>query len=130
MTTTVHLYIEVGLRSTPVGDVAVFETCGGIDAHTRERFRTQVEAVLAQGAWSVVVNLKGVPFLDAEAIGVLLRAQRLVHATTGGTLLLATVHEQGRRTLEVKGLGSLLACFPSDAEAVVFLESWLETPRV
>ncbi len=101
-----------------------------INAYTRQMLSSRVETALRHGARSLVVDLGHVPFLDAEGIGELLRSQRLVHATTGGTLLLAAVQKQGRKTLAVKGLDSLLAAFPTDADATAFLASWPEASRV
>ncbi len=108
---TPHLYVRAEREAAPVGDVALLKAFGGVDVSTHQAFHTRVDAELARRAWSVVVNLADVPFLDAEGVGELLCAQRLVRGTTGGTLLLSAIREQGRKTLEVKGLSSLLTCF-------------------
>lgn len=114
------LYIAVAAE----GRVAVLRLHGEINAYTIPALRARIEAALEHDAWSVVVDLELVPFLDSEGVGALLRAQRLINGTSGGTLLLADVPDQGRRTLEVKGLAEMLPCFPTVGAAVAFLESW------
>lgn len=120
MTETAHLYIEI----VSAGRVTVFRLYGELNTYTLPSLRSRVETALEHDAWSVVVDLECVPFIDSEAVGTLLRAQRHIHGASGGTLLLAAVPEQGRKTLRVKGLESLLACFPAVADALAFLDTW------
>ena len=120
------LYIEVAQD----GRVTTLRLYGEINAYTVPTLWARVEAALTHEAWSLVVDLEHVPFLDSEGVGTLLRAQRLVNGTTGGTLLLAAVPAQGRKTIKVKGLDSLLAAFPSGADAAAFLQSWPGVARV
>lgn len=113
------LYIEV-----EAGHVATLRLHGALNAYTIERFASRVEEVLKDGAYSLVVNLADIPFLDSEGVGALLRARRRVQAG-GGTLLLAEASEQARKTIAVKGLALVLLSFADDAGAVKFLASGL-----
>lgn len=130
-TAPAHLFIDAErVERVPAGPVAVFELHGSTDTYTLDRFDARIGTALNHGAWSVVVDLAGVPFLDAEGIGTLLRAQRLIHYASAGTLLLVAVPEQGRKTLRMKGLDTLLACLPTVGDAMAFLDAWTVVPRV
>lgn len=115
--TEAHLYIEV----EHVAGVVVFGLHGEIDMYTLPTLQARIEAALKHDAASIVVDLADVPFLDAEGIGVLIRARRRTQVD-GGTLLLAQAPEQARRTLAVKGLSAILPCFPTVQAAVMFLD--------
>lgn len=113
-----HLYIEV----EQVGGVVVLSLDGEIGAYTLPTLQARIEAALKHSAASIVVDLADVPFLDAEGIGALIRARKRAQVD-GGALLLAQVPEQGRKTLAVKGLASVLPCFPTVGDAVTFLDA-------
>ena len=115
------LYVEV--RQAADGRVAVLSLHGDLNTYTVPTVWARIEAAVAHGTWSLVLDLAGVGFLDAEGIGILIRAKRLA-ALSEGTLVLAEVAEQGRKTLRVKGLAEVLPVFPSVAAAVTFLASW------
>lgn len=106
------------------GHVTTLRLHGCLNAYTVERFASRVEEVLKDGAYSLVVNVAGIGFLDSEGVGALLRARRRVQAR-GGTLLLAEVTEQARKTIAVKGLSLVLLAFGSEGEAASFLTSGL-----
>lgn len=106
------------------GRTTVLRLSGSLDAYTVPLLTARIDAAFTSGAYNLVVGLAGVPFLDSEGIGVLLRARTRAQRG-GGNLLLAAAPAQARRTLAVKGLALVLLCFPSEPAAVEFLISGL-----
>lgn len=118
-----HLTIETGTA----GHVTTLRLSGTLNLYTAPSVAARVDEALHRGAWNLVLNFDQVDLVDLEvAVGTLLRALRRVQATRG-MLVLAEESGRIRRAASARGLGLVLATFPTEAEAVRFLTSGLGT---
>jgi anti-anti-sigma factor len=78
---------------------------GDLDLATATQFWEQVAVLIAPGE-HIVIDCRGLTFLDSSGINLLLRA-RNVCAEHGATLELRSVPPEPRRALEVVGVAEL-----------------------
>ncbi|HMM21297.1 MAG TPA: anti-sigma F factor antagonist [Selenomonadales bacterium] len=98
--------------------VLVIRVEGELDMHVADEFRQTVdEALAASGMKHVILNLKGVTFIDSSGLGVILGRYKKV-AGSGGKMLAANVRPQVARILELSGLLRLIAPYGSETEAM------------
>jgi len=98
--------------------VLIVRVEGELDMHAADEFRRRVDEALAcGGVRHVLLNMKGVSFIDSSGLGVILGRYKKVSAL-GGRLLAASVRPQVARVFEVSGLLRLIKTFGSEAEAL------------
>lgn len=119
---TAQLYVEV--ERSDDRRVTLLRLVGRINAYTVPTLTARVDDAVKHGAWSIVVSLADVDQVDAEvAIGALLRALRRMQALDG-CLTVADPAGLIGRAVKARGLGLVLAVFPSEEAAAGFLTSW------
>lgn len=95
---------------------------GEFDLHTAEQFRRVAdEAFQNEKVQHMILNMRGVSFLDSSGIGAILgRFKRL--KKNAGIMILVGVTPQIRPVLEIAGLTRLLSVYDSEAAALGALE--------
>jgi stage II sporulation protein AA (anti-sigma F factor antagonist) len=107
----------LGVVTTATGGVSVVTVSGEID-HTSVGPLVQALDLGALGTRPhVVIDMRGVTFMDSSGINVLLAA-RLDLASAGGWLRLAGPQGSVLRTLEIVGADTVIPCYPSLREAL------------
>lgn len=97
--------------------VAVVRVVGDLDIATVGRLRAVMLDVFAGGHRSVVVDLVGVPFLDAAAMGLLVACHKRCR-DRGGRLVLVTPDRHIRKLLRITGLDRVLARHDDEESAL------------
>jgi len=106
------------LESEAVGTFLVVRLAGEFDAAGVEAFRQAVEEGLGAGELkSLVVDLRGVTFLDSSALGALLgRFRRL--SQIGGSMRLLNPSLTVKPILELSGIYRIMPVFESEVRAL------------
>lgn len=102
---------------------------GEHDLSTVARLGTALVEAATTGTGDVVVDLRGVTFMDASTIGCLLRGRNLLAMSETRELYVRHPSDAPRRLLELVGLGALIhpdAAGPRPPATA--LESWVEVP--
>lgn len=96
----------------------VVRPAGEIDLGVSEQLRTSIDAALEQyETGHLIINLKGVSYIDSSGLGVLLgRYKRL--AAAGGKVSLVDPRPQVKKILELSGLLRIMGEYRSEDEAV------------
>lgn len=98
--------------------VLVIRVEGELDMHVVDEFRQTVDdALAASGVKYVILNLKGVTFIDSSGLGVILGRYKKI-SVTGGKMLASNIRPQVARVLELSGLLRLIAPYGSETEAI------------
>jgi anti-sigma B factor antagonist len=98
---------------TPWG--AVIEVSGELDIAGISRLRERLDAVMAQGAQKLVLDLSGITFIDSVSLAAIVAARRRMG--DGGRVVVATSHPYVLLILEAGGLDSVVEVYPSRDEA-------------
>jgi len=95
---------------------------GEFDLHTAEEFRRVADSALENDKIRhMILNLRGVSFLDSSGLGAILgRFKRL--KKNAGTMALVGIMPSIRPVLEISGLIRLLPVYDSEAAALGALE--------
>ena len=95
----------------------VVEPHGEIDLATAAELKQRLEAVIASGAATIIVDLSDVAFIDSTGIGVLLSVQRRI---TAGEREMVTICPDPlvRRIFEVAGLLDVLRVVGTRRDAI------------
>jgi anti-sigma B factor antagonist len=101
----------------PTNDVAVVILVGEVDLYTAPRFREVLLQTIDEGAERVVIDLTDVSFIDSTALGVLVSGGKRLQESAG-KLAIGCPDEKIRRILEITGLDTVFAVFPTRDEAV------------
>ena len=99
MTASLDLQFERGRR----GGSEILAVTGDVDAHTAPQLREALDAVLADDARKIVVDLGNVDLLDSTGLGVILGTVSRLRGV-GGTLRVACPHSHVRRVFEITGV--------------------------
>lgn len=98
-------------------DRTVVVAAGEIDLYTAPTLQTQLTEVVRDGPAHVVIDLSGVEFCDSTGMNVLLVALKRVRERDG-SLALAGPQSPVRRILEITGLDTVFAVYPTVDEAL------------
>lgn len=101
------------------GPVLIARVEGEVDVASAAQLREPLEQAWAAdgGLRHLVLNLKGLAFLDSTGIAVILGRYRTV-AARGGQLVIAEANARVRRMLELSGALRLVGLAEAEAEAV------------
>jgi anti-sigma B factor antagonist len=85
------------------GETDVVVVTGEVDVASSPVLRSELRKLIAEGSFSVELDLKGMTFIDSTGIGVLVGTARLLRHN-GGDLRLVNPHPSTIRVLEITGL--------------------------
>jgi anti-sigma B factor antagonist len=109
--------MELDLRVHHHDDRAVVHVGGEVDLATCPQLRDVLAELVDGGVYHLLVDLKQVSFLDSSGISALIGVLRRVRER-GGSVGLIAPRPQVRRVLELTGVATLLAIYPTLDEAV------------
>jgi anti-sigma B factor antagonist len=110
----------------PVGDCAVLQVAGEIDAYTAPMLREQLRELAAKGAVHLIADLSQVSFLDSTGLGVLVGALKRLREA-GGSLTLMIIAPRILRLFQITGLTKVFAIHPSVTGAITADPHWQHT---
>src|SRR2546423_15021462 len=74
----------------PVGDCAVLQVSGEVDAYTAPMLREQIRELAAKGAVHLIADLGQVAFLDSTGLGTLVVGLKRLREAGGSLILVIT----------------------------------------
>ena len=104
-------------------DCAVLRIAGEIDAYSAPQLREQVIKLLGDGTRHIVIDLRGVEFLDSTGLGALVGSLKRVREQDGSLALVATAGKI-LTVFRVTGLIRVFEFHPSAAEAISSDPDW------
>jgi anti-sigma B factor antagonist len=113
--------LDLHVEPVIVGDCAVLQVAGDVDISTAPELR---DALNRTHAAHMVVDMRGVVFLDSTGLGVLVGAhKRLQHR--GGSLKIVTRRaDRARRLFELTGLSRAFDLYMSVLDAIASDPNW------
>lgn len=110
--------MELQLATRHEGDVVVVSARGELDVFTAPDLDSELDALIADGSFHLVMDLSEVAFLDSTGLGVLVKA--LKHAReSGGWLHLVISSDRIRKIFEITGLDASIPIFDTAQDAIV-----------
>lgn len=108
------MQIELEMRHRTL----IVRLTGELDHHTADALRTAIEQELDRDvATSVLLNLKGLEFMDSSGLGVILGRYRRL-AETDGRMAACCLNQQVQRIFELSGLTQIMGIYPSEKLAL------------
>lgn len=98
-------------------DVAVIEVAGEVDVYTAPRLREALLDLVDAGHYDVVVDIRGVEFLDSTGLGVLVGGLKRVRQHDGSIQLVCT-QERILKIFRITGLTKVFAIRETVEEAL------------
>lgn len=124
---------NIGIKERQVGDVTILDTIG--NGRVGLRFGTStvtlpraVQSLLEEGHDKILLNLKGIVYIDAGGLGELVSAYITVNEK-GGRMKLLNLTELLRELMMSTKLLTLFDVYQSEAEAVNSFERLESQPR-
>ena len=109
----------------PIGDCAVLQITGELDAYTAPLLRDRMRDLTAVGVVNVIADLRQVDFLDSTGLGVLIGGLKRFREHDGS--LAPVITKSGLlKVLQVTGLTSVLPPRSSVADAIDADPHWRE----
>ena len=102
--------------------IAILALAGELDLATRPRLDTALDAVLADGLRSVLIDLDALTFCDSSGLGALLRAHR-VTTQVGASVVVAAARGPVARLLVLTNLAAAVRVEPEVQPALQRLRS-------
>jgi anti-sigma B factor antagonist len=115
--------LEIEALIAEIGpDEYVVAVNGDVDLRSAPLLEGRLDALLADGAQAIVLDLRSARFVDEEALGVLTRTATLL-AEHGGRLVLASDSPELLSFLGAGGHGSAVAIRPTLMQAIDVVRS-------
>jgi len=99
------------------GDVGVLSLSGNLDISKQTRFKEEIVKSLGTEVSRVVLNFKGVSFIDSACLGVLVSLLRRLK-TQGGDVRICSPQEEVRSIFQITRMDRLFKMFDQVDEAV------------
>jgi stage II sporulation protein AA (anti-sigma F factor antagonist) len=91
---------------------------GELDMHVADEFRRKVDnAIDSSGSRNLLLNLKGVGFIDSSGLGVILGRYKKI-AALGGKVLITGARPTVARLLEYSGVRKIVKIWPTELAAL------------
>ncbi len=103
-------------------DILIAVLNGEIDHHSAEIIRNEIESeVRNQNLRNIILNFKGVRFMDSSGIGVVIGRYKFAKAL-GGNLVACELTTEVKRIFDISGLLKIVEVFDSCSDAVASFE--------
>ena len=106
--------MEISTRTS--NDIHIVAISGSLDSTTSPDAQKALDAVLA-GATKVALDFSALDYISSAGLRVLLGAAKRLRAS-GGTLRMFGLNQSVREVFEISGFSTILAVYPSEAEAL------------
>ena len=107
----------------PIGDCAVLQVTGEVDAYTAPLLRERIRELAAKGAVHLIADLGQVDFLDSTGLGALVGALKRLRES-GGSLTLVISASRILRIFQITGLTKVLDVQRSVTDAITADPHW------
>jgi anti-sigma B factor antagonist len=106
------------IEERQIQDVTVIRLSGRVTlTDGADLLRETLQRLIGHGRTSLVLDFRDVPYIDSQAMAVLIRTQATL-GRQGGGLILLQVSGHVRALLTVTGLSSVFEMFDTEADAV------------
>jgi anti-sigma B factor antagonist len=109
--------VDLSLSTRPEGGRTVVEVAGEIDVYTAPKLREQLADLVDAGRNDIVVDMRGVEFLDSTGLGVLVGGLKRIRQNDGSMRLVCT-QERILKIFRITGLTKVFPIHESVATAV------------
>jgi len=100
------------------GNTLIVNVSGELDHHYSEYFREKVEEkLLESNVKNLVLDFKGLTFMDSSGIGVIIGRYKNI-SKLGGKLLIANVKSNIERIFEISGLNKIVPVYKNLEDAL------------
>jgi anti-sigma B factor antagonist len=106
--------MEIGEEK--IGGVDVLKLEGRLDASSAKIMKEKVNALTKQNRTSLVVDMKGVDFIDSTGLGTLVASLRSVNKL-GGDVKIAALQDQVRAIMELTRLHHIFGIYENSEGA-------------
>jgi len=100
-----------------LGDASVVELSGQLTIGEEAELRSTVQTLLSEGRDRIVLNLRGVPWIDSAGMGELVACHKRVH-DAGGSLIICHLSNRARRMLKTTTLDRALEIHEDEPHAL------------
>jgi anti-anti-sigma factor len=106
--------MQISTRTS--NDIHIVGIAGSLDSTTSPQAQKSLDGVVA-GAKKVLLDFSQLDYISSAGLRVLLGAAKQLRAS-GGKLGMFGLNQSVREVFEISGFSSILAVYPSEAEAV------------
>ncbi|HET8600399.1 MAG TPA: STAS domain-containing protein [Segeticoccus sp.] len=104
--------MDLSVSSEDDGDSTVITVGGEVDVYTASVLREQLDQQIGAGRRHLVLDLRGVAFMDSTGLGVLVGRLKLIRMR-GGTMRLVCNSERILKVFAITGLDKVFQIFDS-----------------
>ncbi len=105
------------INSSEMKRVQLFEIAGRVDSNNAAELGGALDRAVEEGKTNLVLDLSGVDYMSSAGLREMVRVMKVVKKK-GGDLRIASPSDRVREVLELAGLDSIFAIYPTQVEAV------------
>ena len=109
---------ELTVETRQLDDVTLLYPRGYINAHMVRLFEGEIQKILEQKRFKIVVNCVGLAYIASAGLGAIMGAIEEIRGN-GGDLRLTELNETVNNIFEILGFNHLYRIFPSELEAIM-----------
>ena len=109
--------MDLTLDTREVGGRTIVAVGGEIDVYTAPKLRDKITELVADGVYSIVIDMEAVEFLDSTGLGVLVGGLKKVRAHEGSLELICT-QDRLLKIFRITGLAKVFTIHDTEAAAL------------
>ncbi len=109
--------MDLTLSTREVDGTTIVAVGGEIDVYTAPKLRDRITELVAEGVYSIVIDMEAVEFLDSTGLGVLVGGLKKVRAHDGSLQLICN-QDRLLKIFRITGLAKVFTIHPSADEAL------------
>ncbi len=113
--------VDLSLDTRHENGHTIIEVGGEIDVYTAPKLRDQISELVADGNYSIVIDLEKVDFLDSTGLGVLVGGLKKLRAHDGSMQLICT-QERLLKIFRITQLAKVFSIYESQADALAAVQ--------
>ena len=115
--------MDIKIEERLVGHVTILDIVGRLTIdEAAEHLKDKINSLIEQNETRIVLNLKGVPYIDSGGLGQLIASFGSVKKA-GGTMKLLHVNSRNHNLLSITSLVTVFESFDSEDEAIKSFET-------
>lgn len=106
------------ITETLVNQSVIVAVKGRIDSYTAPQFSDTLKSITARGIYTIILDLHDVMYISSAGLRVLIDILKTCKKSDNGELILVSVPQRIRETLELAGFAPLFRFFPDVQSAL------------
>jgi anti-sigma B factor antagonist len=111
---------DLSILTRKLDGASVLEPTGFINAHTVKQFESELEGIIGEGRYNILINCRSLNYISSAGLGAIMGQIETVREN-GGDIVLSNLQENVFLIFDTLGFTQLYRVFPQEQDALAAL---------